>query len=153
MAFSSNHGLILVALQKLIKDLQPDSCSGEEVEIRSSYLVNDAPARGISIVQGGEVYDDGTIGTMDVGYLCNIYFCQFNDLDAALTDDSMEAWRELVRRRVKDQRLTLTITNSTSPSEHVMRAYQPRTVSTKNSPNYAVTQLPVAVWLRELPTT
>lgn len=153
MAYSSNHGAILVALQKLIKDLQPDDVSTAEIEIRGDYLVNGVPADGISITPEGETYDDGTIGTMDVGYLCNITFVQRDDQDARLSDDSLQQWRELVRRRLKDQRLTVTIANNTAPSEHVVRVYQPRQISNTKYPNFVISQLPIAVWLRELPTT
>lgn len=153
MAYSSNHGAILLALQKLVKDLQPTGVSGAEIEIRGNYLVNDAPMDGISIHPGEEVYDDGTIGTMDVGYLCFITFVQRDDQDARLSDDSMQQWRELIRRRLKDQRLNVTIANNSAPSEHVVRVYQPRQVSTTKYPNFVISQLPVAVWLRELPTT
>ncbi len=151
--FTSNHGLILLALEALAKDLQPENAEGAEIHIRRNYLANDHPARGISIVPAGEVYDDGTVGTMDVGYICDFYFVQKYDMDAQLNNDGLQAWRELIRRRLKDQRLTLTIVNASNPSEHVVRVYQPRTVSNKNFPGYLITQLPVAVWLRELPTT
>ncbi len=153
MEYQSNHGLILQALEQLARDLQPENAEGSEIQIRRSYIVTDHPARGISIVPGGEVYDDGTVGTMDVGYVCDIYFVQKSDLDAQFSNDGLQTWRELIRRRLKDQRLTLTIVNASSPSEHVVRVYQPRTVSNKNYPDYLITQLPVAVWIRELPTT
>jgi hypothetical protein len=153
MSYSSNHGAILEALQKLVKNLQPDGVADEEIEVRGDWVVNNAPADGISIHPGGEVYDDGTIATMDIGYLCFITFVQRNDMDARLTDDSMQQWRELVRRRLKDQRLSLEIHNSSAPSEHVVKVYQPRDLSNRQYPNHVISQLPVAVWLRELPTT
>jgi hypothetical protein len=90
---------------------------------------------------------------MYVGYLCNIYFVQKDDNDATMSSDRMIEWRELIRRRLKDQRLNVTIANNSSPSEHVVRAYQPRQGSSKKYPGYSITLLPVAVWLRELPTT
>ena len=151
MSFSSNHGAILDALQKLVKDLQPEGASNEEVAIRGDWVVNGSAPLGITISPGGEVYDDGTIGTMDIGYLCFITFVQGDDQDAVFTDDSMQAWRELVRRRLKDQRLNVEIHNSSAPAEHVVRVYQPRDLSNKNYPNRVISQLPIAVWLRELP--
>lgn len=152
--FSSNHGQILLALQKLVKDLQPENLAGEEVEVRGSYLLNGEPIRGVSIYDMGEQGNDGTVGTMDIGYVCGIVFAELNDFDARMSSDQMPAWRELVRRRCTDQRLPVTITNGTAPSEHVMKVLNPGEVmSTKKNPNYSVKRITVVVWLRELPTT
>jgi hypothetical protein len=153
--FSSNHGQILIALQKLVKDLQPDNLSDEEVQIRGSYIGTTGPFRGVSIVEGGEQEDDGTIGTQDIGYVCSIIFAELDDYDARLSGDQMMAWRELVRRRLTDQRLPVTITNLSSPSEHVCTIISSgkNLSNRKKWPLYNIRAVVVAVWLRELATT
>jgi hypothetical protein len=153
--FSSNHGQILLALEKLVKDLQPENLSGEEVRIRGSWIGPGGPYRGVSITENGEQEDDGTIGTQDIGYVCSIVFAEFDDEDAILSGDQMIQWRELVRRRLTDQRLPVTITNLSSPSEHVctiIKSGQDLT-NKKKYPNYSIRRILVAVWLRELATT
>ena len=150
--FTSNHGQILLALENLVKDLQPDNLGDEEVQIRGSWLHSDGqPYRGITIMPLDEKYDPGTIGTQDIGYLCAIVFVEKDDYDARLTDDQMLAWRELVRRRLTDQRLSVTITNATDPSEHVCRIIRSGE-SLRNPNKYPtcnITRTVVCVWLRE----
>lgn len=153
--FSSNHGQILLALEKLVKDLQPENLSGEEVQIRGSWLGAHGPFRGVSIVEGGEQDDDGTIGTQDIGYVCSIVFAEKEDADAILSSDQMMQWRELVRRRLSDQRLPVTVTNISSPSEHVCIVLKSGEDMSNNNkyPGYHIRRILVAVWLRELATT
>ena len=151
--FSSNHGQILLALKNLAQDLQPEGLDDTEVEIRRSWLFNGEPFQGISVCPAGEQYDDGTVGTQDVGYLNTITFVKFRAGDAILDSDKDLQWYELIRRRLCDQRLQVTITNDTAPSEHVCIVSQGRDLTNERKwPNYQVRQLPVAVWLRELPT-
>lgn len=153
--FASNHGQILLALEKLVKDLQPDNLTGEEIAIRGSHIGPSGPYRGVSIVEMGEQDNDGTIGTQDIGYVCGIVFAEFDDADAILSGDQMAAWRELVRRRLTDQRIPVTITNLSSPSEHVAIIIKSgEDISNrKRWPNYNLRRIVVAIWLRELATT
>jgi hypothetical protein len=146
--YSSNHGQILIALEALVKDLQPDNLAGEEVAIRGNWV---GPYRGVSIVPMGEQDNPGTVGTQDIGYVCGIVFAELSDYDAILAGDQMESWRELVRRRLKDQRLSVTITNSSDPSEHVMiilRSGEDLS-NPKKYPNWSIKRILVAVWVRE----
>jgi hypothetical protein len=103
----------------------------------------------------GEQDDDGTIGTMDIGYVCGIVFCEFNDSDSVLSGDQMLVWRELVRRRLTDQRLPVTISNATAPSEHVAIVSKSgeNLSNEKKWPRKNIRRITVSVWLRELPTT
>lgn len=153
--YSSNHGAVLVALQKLIKDLQPANLSEEEIVIRGSHIGSGGPYRGVSIIDMGEQDNDGTIGTQDIGYVCGIVFAEFDDYDAQLSGDQMASWRELVRRRLTDQRIPVTITNLSSPSEHVAVIIKSgEDISNrKRWPNYNLRRIVVAIWLRELATT
>lgn len=151
MSFSSNHGLIMLALKDLIKSLQPDGLHDTEVEVRGSWLFNGEPMRGVSIYDLGEQYDAGTVGTQDIGYVCGVVFASKDDNDAVLYSDMMLAWRELVRRRLTDQRLSVTITNATDPSEHVCKVIRSGESLTnpKKYPDYSISRLVVVVWLRE----
>lgn len=150
--FSSNHGQILLALKNLVLELQPDNLHSAEVEIRSSWLYNGQPMRGISIYDAGEQEADGTIGTQDIGYLCGIVFASKDDNDARMTSDQMQEWRELIRRHLTNQRLSVTITNVTAPREHVCKML--RSGENLRHPNkypgWSITRMVVAVWLREL---
>lgn len=150
-SFTSNHGHILVALRDLIKDLQPENLADEEVQVRGSWLHNGSPFRGVSIIPLPEQYAVGTNGTQDIGYACGIVFVEGDDLDARLEDDQMLAWRELVRRRLTDQRLSVTIVNATDPSEHVCRVVRSgeNLSNPKKYPRYNISRLVVVVWLRE----
>ncbi len=75
--FISQKGKIMLALQDVIKSLAPEDLSDEEVEVREDWLGSTGdPYQGISIVDQGEQYDDGTIGTMDVGYIVGIIFAK-----------------------------------------------------------------------------
>lgn len=152
--FSSNHGQILVALRDLIKDLQPDNLADEEVQIRGSWLGNDGqPFRGITVMPLGEnLTNEDTIGTQDIAYLTAIVFVEHDDHDARLEDDQMLAWRELVRRRLLNQRLSVTIVNSTDPLEHVCRVLRSGESlrNTNKYPTYNITRTVVSVTLREL---
>jgi hypothetical protein len=151
--FASNHGQILSALRDLVKDLGPDNITDEEVQVRGNWLNSDGqPFRGITVMPLTEQYDSGTIGTQDIGYQCAIIFVEGEDYDARLTDDQMLAWRELVRRRLTDQRLSVTIVNSTDPSEHVCRVIRSgESLRNPNKyPNCNITRTVVVVWLREL---
>lgn len=149
--FTSNHGQVLLALQKLIVGLRPDNLSGEEIRIRGSWLGTTGPHRGVSIIEAGETKNDGVIGAQDVGYVCHIVFAEFNDYDALLSSDQMMAWRELVRRRLTDQRIPVSMTNQTAPSEHVavMIESGKDLSNPKKWPNYNVKRIVVSIWLRE----
>jgi hypothetical protein len=149
--FSSNHGQILVALRSLVHDLGPENLSDEEVQIRGNWLQNGQPLRGVTVMALGEQYDPGTVGTQDIGYVCAIVFAEFDDYDARLTGDQMLAWRELIRRRLTDQRLNVTIPGATDPSEHVCRVLRSgESLSNPNKyPNYSINRTVVVVWLRE----
>ncbi len=153
--FISNHGQVLLALQKLAEDLQPEDVANEEVQIRTSWLYNGEPMRGLTIYDMGEQYHEGTVGTQDIGYVCGIVFVRGRDGDAALYSDQVIRWRELLRRRLTDQRLPVTITNGSAPSEHVCiveRSGEELTNAVKY-PNYIIRKLTVTVWLRELPSS
>ena len=149
-SYSSNHGQILLALRDLVQDLQPANLTTEEVKVRRNYLHNGTPFRGVTIYEIGEQTDEGTVGTQDIGYICGIVFCEKHDGDAKLASDQMVQWRELVRRRLKDQRLNVTIVNGTNPSEHVCVILRSgEDLNNKKYPNDNVKRITVAVWLRE----
>lgn len=150
MAISSNHGQIMVALRELVLSLQPEEVTSAEVEVRGGWLYNGEPMRGITIHELGETYHEGTNGTQDIGYICGIVFAQKDDLDAQLTDDSLLAWRELIRHRLTDQRLNVTLTNNT-PSEHVVIVNRSgeNLTNPKKFPNWAISRIVATVWLRE----
>jgi hypothetical protein len=152
-SFTSNAGLIALALRDLIKSLQPDNLVDEEVQIRGSWLNSDGhPHVGISIVPLGEQPDPGTIGTQDIGYEMSVVFVEKDSYDARMSDDQMFAWRELIRRRLTDQRLQVTIVNQTDPSEHVCRVIRcGESLRNPNKyPTYNINRMVVVVWLREL---
>jgi len=151
-SFGSNHGQVMAALRDLIKDLQPDNMADEEVQVRGSWLIQGEPLRGVTIYDLGEQYAAGVIGAQDIGYTCGIVFVEKDDYDARLSGDQMQAWRELVRRRLTDQRLSVTIVNSTDPSEHVCRVIRSgeSLSNPKKYPNCNISRLVVVVWLREL---
>ena len=153
--FVSNHGQVLLALQVLVKDLQPEELANEEVAIRQTWLFNNEPMRGVTIYDAGEQYSPGTCGTHDVGYVCGIIFVRGRDGDAALYSDQMIRWRELVRRRLTDKRLSVTITNASLPSEHVCNVEKTGEDLTNavKWPNWLIRKLTVVVWLREIPTS
>lgn len=153
-SYASNGGQIMLAIQKLVMDLQPREMEETEVAVRRYWLFNGSPFRGVTIHSTGEQYDDGTIGTQDIGYQTAITFARLDDGDASLSSDMMMAWMELVRRRLQDQRLNVSLVNGSSPAEHVCRVLQPRELTNADKyPNYRIIQLPVVVWLRELPIT
>ncbi len=153
--FPSNHGQVLLALQSVVKDLQPEDLGNEEVEIRPSWLINGNPMRGVSIFDMGEQYSEGTVSTQDIGYACGVVFARLRDGDATLVSDQLLRWRELVRRRLTDQRLPVTITNATAPREHVciVEKSGEELTNLRKYPNYLIRKLTVVVWLRELPTS
>lgn len=151
-SFASNHGQILAALRDLVKDLQPSNMTDEEVQVRGSWLHNGQPLRGITVMPMHEgLTNEDTIGTQDIAYTCAIVFVEGEDYDARLTEDQMLAWRELIRRRLMNQRLSVTIVNSSDPSEHVCRVIRSGE-SLKNPAkfaNYNITRTVVSVTLRE----
>ncbi len=149
----STKGQIMMALRDAIKALQPEDVSDEEVQARESWLsATGDPHRGISIFDMGEQYDDGTNGTMDVGYICGIMFADYRIVDAPLTRDNAIRWFELCRRRLADQRLRVFDAGITAPKEHVCIMLPGRTITDPNKwPNYLIRQMVVSVWVRELP--
>lgn len=152
--FTSNKGAVLLAVARLIQDVQPPGLDEEEVQVRERWLDgNDSPYRGASVVDMGETYNAGVIGAQDVGYLCGLLFVNHRQGDSTLYSDKIQTWFERVRRRLTDQRLSVTIDNSTAPREHIPLVQSGRELTDpKKYPTYLIRQLVVAVWLRELPT-
>lgn len=152
--YVSNHGIIMLGLKSLIKDLQPEGLMENEVEVRENWLSPSGdPYHGVSIFDMGEQYDEGTCGTQDVGYICGVVFAKFRATDAALSDDRIIRWYEITRRRLADQRSLVSITSPSAPAEHVCIVMPGRTLTDPNKwPNYLLRQLVVVVWMRELPT-
>lgn len=151
MGFSSNHGQVLLALESLLRSMDLDDLTDEEVRIRNNWLQNGQPKRGISIIDEGEKYSDGTVGTQDIGYLCGIVFVDGATYDDPMDNDRIKSWVETIRRRLTDQRLNVTIAGATDPAEHVMvveRSGEHLTNPAKY-PNYKIRRTVVAVWLRE----
>lgn len=153
--FNSNKGKVMLALKDIVLGLNPFDVSEYEVEVRENWLSSTGdPFRGISIVDMGEQYDDGTIGTTDIGYICGIIFAKGRTTDAALADDKIIQWYEQIRRRVSDQRLLVTTYGITGPKEHVCIVMPGKTLTDPNKwPNYIIRQLVVVSWIRELTTS
>lgn len=152
--YFSNKAAIMTALADIVKDTQPPGITDEEVQVRESWLTGQGqPHRGVSIYDKGEQYNDGTIGTQDVGYLCGIVFAATRHTDAILPADQLQTWVERTRRRLTDQRLPVTIDNASQPSEHVCIVLPGRDLTnSRKYPNYSIREITVSVWLRELPT-
>lgn len=153
--YVSQKGKIMLALRDVIKALAPEDLAGEEVEIREDWLGGTGdPFQGVSIVSQGEQYDDGTIGTVDIGYICGIIFVKHRTGDSVLADDKIEQWYEQTRRRLVDQRLLVPWTGPTAPREHVMIMMPGRTLTDPRKwPNYIIRQMVVVSWIRELPVS
>jgi hypothetical protein len=151
--FASQKGKIMIALKEIIQKLAPIDLTNEEVEVREDWLgATGDPFQGVSIVDMGEQYDDGTIGTMDVGYICGIIFAKHRNYDAVLADDKIPQWYEQVRRRLADQRLLVPWTGPSAPKEHITIIMPGRTLTdAKKWPNYILRQMVVVSWIRELP--
>lgn len=149
--YTSNHGEILLALRDLAITLQPRELGDFEVQVRNDWLYNGDPMLGLSIYPLGEQYGEGVNSSQDIGYVCGLVFaCKF-DQDAILASDRMLAWRELLRRKLTDQRLSVTIANSTAPKEHVcilVRSGEGLTNPNKY-PGWIISRIVVSVWLRE----
>lgn len=149
--YTSNHGQILLALRDLALSLQPDELNDFEVQVRNDWLYNGDPMVGLTISPMPEQYGEGVNSAQDIGYLCSLVFAHRYDQDATLTSDRLLAWRELLRRRLTDQRLGVTINNDTSPREHVsvlVRSGESLTNPNKY-PGWNITRIVVSVWLRE----
>lgn len=155
MDFVSQKGKIMLALKDLILGLAPTDLAYEEVEVREDWLSSTGdPYQGVSIVDQGEQYDDGTIGTQDVGYICGILFAKKRNYDAALADDKIIQWYEQCRRRLADQRLLVPWVSPAAPREHINIVMPGRTLTDpKKWPNYLIRQLVVVSWVRELPVS
>lgn len=152
MSYTSNHGAILLALRDLAQRLQPKELSDCEIQVRNDWLFNGDPMLGLTIYPLSEQYGEGVNSAQDIGYLCGLVFAYKYDQDAVLTSDRLLAWRELLRRSLTDQRLGVTISNSTTPKEHVcilVRSGEGLTNPNKY-PGWNITRLVVSVWLREL---
>lgn len=151
--YTSNHGAILLALKDLALELQPQELSEDEVQIRNDWLFNDGqPMLGLTIYPLSEQYGEGVNSSQDVGYLCGLVFAYKFDQDAILYSDRLMAWRELLRRKLTDQRLGVTMANDTAPREHVcilVRSGEGLTNPSKY-PGWNITRIVVAVWLREI---
>ena len=152
-AYASQKGKVMLALKDLVLSMAPEGLSGEEVEIREDWLGSTGdPYQGVSIVDLGEQYDDGTIGTMDIGYIVGIVLAKHRSYDAALADDRIPQWYESIRRRVADQRLLVSWSSPSAPREHVMVVMPGRTMTDpKKWPGYIIRQLVVVSWIREIP--
>ena len=152
--YASHKGQIMLAIEGIVKDLQPTDMVDGEIAIRESFLnTTGDPMRGVSIVDMGEQYDDGTVGTQDIGYIVGIVFAKFRSGDATLSDDKIIQWYEQVRRRFSDQRVLVTIGDASAPKEHVCIVMPGKTLTNlKNWPNYIIRQLVVVSWIREVPT-
>lgn len=151
--YISHKGQIMLAIEAVVKDLQPTDMVDSEVAIRETYLSPTGdPFRGLSILDMGEQYDDGTVGTADIGYIVGIVLAKQRSYDATLSDDKIISWYELIRRRFQDQRVLVTLGDATAPKEHVCVVQPGRTLTDpKKWPNYIVRQLVVVSWIRELP--
>ncbi len=68
--FASSKGKIMLALQDVVLGLAPEDITDFEIEVREDWLSSTGdPFRGVSIGEMGEQYDDGTVGTQDIGYI------------------------------------------------------------------------------------
>ncbi len=152
---TSQKGKIMLAIQELIKGQVPEDLSDEEVEVREDWLGSTGdPYQGISIVDQGEQYNDGTIGTEDVGYIVGIIFAKHRTFDSVLSDDKLVGWYEQTRRRLLNQRLLVPWYGPTAPREHVVIIMPGRTLTdAKKWPNYTIRQMVVVSWIRELPVS
>ena len=153
--FASNKGKVMLAIQELILNLNPFDMTEYEVEVREDWLSSTGdPFRGVSIIDLGEQYDGGTVGTTDIGYICGIVFAKGRITDATMADDKIIQWYEQVRRRLLDQRLLITLTGPTAPREHVCIIMPGKTLTDPRKwPNHIIRQLVVVSWIRELPTS
>lgn len=153
--YISHKGQIMVAIEALVRDLQPEGLTDAEVAIREDWLSSTGdPYRGASIIDMGEQYDDGTVGTTDIGYIVGIVLSKMRSYDATLSDDKVMHWYELIRRRFSDQRVLVTIGDATAPKEHVCIVMPGKTLTNPNKwPNYIIRQLVVVSWIRELPVS
>ena len=152
MAYLSHKGQIMQAMADLVVSLRPRDLASAEVAVREDWRQNDSDVfRGASVVDMGEQYDEGTVGTQDVGYLIGIVFAKFRTRDAKLSDDLIQLWYETVRRSTVDQRLGVALDDDSQPKEHVMILMPGRTLTDpKRFPNYLIRQLVVSVWQREV---
>ena len=153
--FASSKGQVMLSLKDLMLGLNPFDITEYEVEVREDWLSSTGdPYRGMSIIDMGEQYDGGTVGTSDIGYLCGIIFAKGRNTDATLADDKIMQWFEAARRRLVDQRLLITMSSPTSPREHVCIVLPGKTLTDPRKwPNYTIRQLVVASWIRELPVS
>jgi hypothetical protein len=150
MNYISNKGLIMSAVASLIQNLELPTLSANMVAPREDYRQNDTDLfEGASVVDMGEQYDEGTIGTQDVGYLIGVVFARQRQRDAIMADDTLQFWYESLRRVATDARLAVNLTSG-APKEHVMNVLPGHTLTDpKRFPNYLIRQLVLAVWQRE----
>ena len=153
--YSSQKGKVMLAIKDLVTALSPEGLSGTEIEIREDWLGSTGdPYQGVSIVDMGEQYDDGTIGTMDIGYIVGIVLAKHRSYDATLSDDRIPEWYERIRRRLADQRLLVPWNSPATPREHVTIVMPGKTITDpKKWPGYIIRQLVVVSWIRELPVS
>lgn len=145
----------MIALKDLVEALAPQGVSEGEVQVREDWLGSTGdPYQGVSIFDMGEQYDDGTIGTMDIGYIVGIVLAKHRSFDSGLSDDKIQQWYEAMRRRMADQRLLVPWSSAAAPKEHVMIIMPGKTLTDpKKWPNYIIRQLVVVSWIRELPVS
>lgn len=150
--YLSHKGKIMQAIANLVLDGQPKDMAQAEVAVREDFRSNDTDVyAGASVIDLGEQYSEGTIGTQDVGYLVGIVFAKFRTRDATLSDDTLQLWYENFRRSTIDMRLGVDLADDSKPAEHVMIVQQGKNLTNpKLWPNYLLRQIVVAVWQREL---
>lgn len=153
--FASNAGKVLLAIREIALNLNHTDLTEDEIQVRDDWkTVTKDPMRGMSIVYMGEQYDDGTVGTQDVGYITGIILAKHRTADSTMADDKIIQWFEQLRRRLADQRLLITLYGPTAPKEHVCIVMPGKTLTNPdNWPNYLIRQLVVVSWIRELPTS
>lgn len=153
--YVSHKGQVMVAMEAIVKDLQPEGLVDSEVAIREDWLSTTGdPFRGCSLVDMGEQYDGGTNGTNDIGYIVGIILAKMRSYDSILSDDKLTKWYENLRNRFKSQRVLVTIGDDTAPKEHVCIVMPGKTLTNPSKyPNYIIRQLVVVSWIRELPVS
>ncbi len=149
--YLSHKGKIMQAVADFVTEARPRGLASQEVAVREDYRQNDTDLfRGASVIDMGEAYADGTIGTQDVGYLIGVIFVKFRTRDAVLSDDLIQLWYEIIRRSSMDMRLGVDLADNTLPAEHVMIVQPGKSLTNpKLWPNHLIRQLVVAVWQRE----
>lgn len=151
---SSVKGAILLSLRDLVRDLGLDGLDESEIEVRgdeAEWLSGTGdPYRGVSLIDLGESYANGTIGTQDVGYLVGFVLAEMRSMGAAMADDRLVSWAETIRRRLMDQRAIDSLNHPAGPREILVKILPGKTLTNPTRyPNYKIRQLVAACWQRE----